>query len=218
MYLGRLLNLTNAHDTELKNRIAKAWKKYFVYRSELTCKYYPLGDRMKLFTSVVQPTLLYGCECWTMNRKREEDIRSVQRRMLRSILGNNRKVTYDDSGERVLEDWVAWIRRATKEAEKSAREYGCPDWVEEITRRKYRWAGHVARREDGRWTREVLDLTLSGSRAANRPHIRWSDSLNQFFYGAAVAAVGFGSWTQKAQNREEWQHAEEDYVRFCMRR
>ena len=47
--------------------------------------------------------------------------------------------------------------RATEEAEKSAREYGCPDLVEEITRRKYRWAGHVARRADGRWTKEVLD-------------------------------------------------------------
>ena len=41
-YLGRLLNLSDIHETALHNRVSRAWRKFSVYRDELTSKHYPL--------------------------------------------------------------------------------------------------------------------------------------------------------------------------------
>jgi hypothetical protein len=82
MYLGRKLSLTAVHDTELKHRVAKGWAKFSMYRDELTNRYYSLQQRMRLFSSVVQPSILYGCVSWTMTRQREQLLRTTQRRML----------------------------------------------------------------------------------------------------------------------------------------
>lgn len=52
--LGRLFSFTDTHDVELDNRLSKAWKTFAVFKEELTDKSYPLGQRLKLFRSVVQ--------------------------------------------------------------------------------------------------------------------------------------------------------------------
>ena len=57
-YLGRALSLVDTHDTELQHRIGKAWAKSGFFRNELTDKDVPLHLRLKLFHSVVAPTVL----------------------------------------------------------------------------------------------------------------------------------------------------------------
>ena len=96
--------------------------------------------------------------------------------MLRAIVGTRRQLRDDD-----LEAWVDWVIRASREAECAMQKFGVPDWCEEIHRRRYRWAGHVARRQDGRWTREVLTWSVVGSRSQKRPLTRWSDTFRKFF-------------------------------------
>ena len=146
----------------------------------MTSKHYPLSHRLKLFAAVVQPTFLYGCPSWTLTRKRESVIRSLQRKMLRSIVGSRRKTT-NLEGETVLEEWLPWFRRATKEAEKARRDHHIADWVDEVARRKFQWAGHVARRTDGRWSQFLLQWAVFGSRQQGRPRTRWTDSLVLWF-------------------------------------
>ena len=160
MYLGRLFSFEATHDTELRNCVSKAWAKFAIYRSELTGKCYDLGRRIKMFKAVVQPTLLYGCTSWALTRAREHVIRATQRSMLRQIIGTRRFVIDDQ-----LETWVDWLVRATEEAEKAMRTFDVPDWVEGAHRRRFRWAGHVARRNDCRWTREALTWSIIGSRS-----------------------------------------------------
>ena len=60
MYLGKSLSLTEVHDTELQHRIARAWTKFAVYKDELCNKKYELNHRLRLFDSVITPTILYG--------------------------------------------------------------------------------------------------------------------------------------------------------------
>ena len=52
-----------------------------------------------------------------------------------------------------MESWIDWKQRVTREAVIAMDRAGIPDWVQEQRRRKWRWVGHVARRDDGRWTR-----------------------------------------------------------------
>ncbi len=69
-YLGRALNLIDPNDTEISNRITKAWKKFFSHKHELCSKYYSTEVRFKLFDSVITPSILYGCGAWAMTKKR----------------------------------------------------------------------------------------------------------------------------------------------------
>ena len=41
LYLGRLLNMQDVHDTEMKHRITRAWAKFSTFKNELTDKRYP---------------------------------------------------------------------------------------------------------------------------------------------------------------------------------
>ena len=74
-----------------------------------------------------------------MTRARETQIRSVQRKMLRMVVGTKR-ITQD--GE--LEEYVEWITRATDVVKQMMVDLDVPDWVEEIHRRKFRWAGRTS--------------------------------------------------------------------------
>ena len=48
-YLGRSLTFDDAHNIELQNRINKAWRKFAMFRDELTDKAYPLRQSLRLF-------------------------------------------------------------------------------------------------------------------------------------------------------------------------
>ena len=87
MYLGKSACLTNIHDGELDNRIAKAWSKFQTNKTPLCDKKIDIGDRMRLFESVVTPTVLYGSACWTTNAARKRGLRTTQRKMARMMLG-----------------------------------------------------------------------------------------------------------------------------------
>ena len=134
MYLGRLLCLGDLHDTELNNRLSKGWAKFAMYRDELTTPSYSLSQRLRFFKSVVQPSVLYGCVSWTLTRKREQTLRTAQRKMLRQIINTKRRFEFTTDGEKILEDWVGWVRRATRVAEKWMAQYRVPDWVHEVRR------------------------------------------------------------------------------------
>eukprot|EP00973_Karenia_brevis_P088742 12308063-Karenia_brevis.AAC.1 len=46
-------------------------------------------------------------------------------------------------------------------------------------RSKWDFAGKTVRRQDARWSRQVLEWSPHGARAAHRPLTRWTDALNQ---------------------------------------
>ena len=83
------------------------------------------------------------------------------------------------------------------------------DWVEEQIRLKWRWAGHVARWDDGRWSRRTLDWVPSASRRVGRPARRWEDDIKAF--GQWCGKV----WQNVAQDRDAWASLEGEYVAFA---
>jgi len=237
-YLGRKLSLTDTHETEVTHRIAKAWTKFMSYKTELCSKHYALKDRLRLFQATVTGTLLYGSGSWTLTSALEGKLRTTQRRMLRWMVGARRRVELieggsddssdghtgeaEDSGEEVEaedlfeeegETWVEWIRRSTDIAEKSLKKAGIDDWVVGQRRRQYKWAGHVTRRTDRRWSCQLLDWTpVGGARSVGRPRRRWADRLTSFF---DFTGLGKDAWRWIAEDRDEWQRHEDGYCHGC---
>ena len=83
------------------------------------------------------------------------------------------------------------------------------DWVTEQRRRKWKWAGHVARRTDGRWSTRVLHwLPSKGERTRGRPATRWENDLEKF------AASRNAKWEVWAKDRGTWEYLEAEYVEW----
>ena len=112
-----------------------------------------------------------------------------------------------------LESWVDWIKRVTHEADAAMRKAEVPDWIEEVRRRAWKWAGHVARRTDGRWTRKVLGWKPEGVRRPWRPMRRWTDGIDELVRQELGDDYGPGSWQIFAQDRDGWFDWEGQYVK-----
>ena len=73
--------------------------------------------------------------------------------------------------------------------------------------RKWRWAGHIARKDDGRWSKKLLMWTSPDvRRGRGRPRARWSDGLQK-----EVEKAGHDwPWWLVAPDRAEWRHIGEE--------
>ena len=175
MYLGRALSLTETHDVELNHRLKKAWAKFSVYRQELTDKDIPLYWRLKLFDTVVTPTVLYGCSSWVMTCAREASLRSAQMHILRKIVGRRRLVK---QSEEEMESWVDWIQRVTEEVRQLMKRHDLQDWIELQRCQQLKWGARLEQLDQERWSRKVVSWTPSGARSRGHPRTRWRDQMD----------------------------------------
>ena len=135
--------------------------------------------------TIVLPTLLYGCQTWTFTKNIVQKINVFQRAAERSMLG---------------------IRKSDRRRNADIRNIThVTDAVELACRLKWRWAGHVARTTDNRWSERVLHwYPREGTRPRGRPRRRWCDDI--------IELAG-PTWTRQAQERDKWKVLEEAYAR-----
>jgi hypothetical protein len=65
-----------------------------------------------------------------------------------------------------------------------------PDIIRRIKSRRMRWAGHVARRGEGRNVYRVLMGKSEGKRPLERPRRRWEDGIKM-----GLREIGWGVWS-----------------------
>ena len=58
--------------------------------------------------------------------------------------------------------------------------YSSSSIVRAIKSRRMRWAGHVARMEEGRGVHKVLVGKTEGKRPLGRPRCRWEDNIKMY--------------------------------------
>ena len=237
MYLGRSFSFCNMHSEELRHRIARGWAKFHQFKSELCCRHIFLPDRLRLFEAVVTPSVLYACGTWTLTADGERLLQGTQRKMLRQIVRVGRRMeqqatanlgdtssssSEDDSSEESedvngvpggeaeqQEPWLDWLRRWTHIAEGYAQRAKVSDWVRAQKKQSFLWAGHLARRTDGRWSHAVLTWTPEGgSRKVGHPKKRWIDSIKTFLH----THLGITDWIAAAADRETWARWAQEYA------
>ena len=232
-YLGRDVSLKDPHSIELENRIRCAWRKFHANKNVLCNKAHDLGKRLKLFDSIITPTVMYGAGCWVTTKEAESRLSKTQRRMLRSMCQYGRKVVraepspaqadesdsskshssheiLSDIENEELEPWHEWVQRVTHAVESKMEKVGVANWIQTQRSKFFRWAGHVARYSDERWTIRILNWTPNsgqGRRPRARPWKRWSDSLGDF----VKARLGTREWQVVAQDRERWSRLDKEF-------
>jgi hypothetical protein len=143
--------------------------------------------KIKIYTNIIWPVVLYGCETWSLTLREERRLRVFENKALRKIFGPRR--------DEVTGDW----RRLHKEELNDL--YSSPNIVRVIKSRRMRWAGHVARMGEERGVYRVLVGKPEGRRPVGRTRRRWVDNIRM-----DLQEVGCGrmDWVGLAQDRDRW--------------
>ncbi|CAH2231959.1 jg4020 [Pararge aegeria aegeria] len=141
--------------------------------------------RRKRIASLMKRTwITSGSETWSLTMGLIRRLRVTQRAMERAMLGVS------------LRDLIRneEIRRRTR----------VTDIAQRVAKLKWQWAGHIARRTDGRWGLKVLEWRpRTGKRSVGRPQTRWTDYIRR---------VAGSRWRQAAQDRALWNSLQKTYV------
>lgn len=185
IYLGKQVSFENSNnDDEVARRVNITWKKFWSHK-EILKGNYDIKLKKVVMDTCILPSLLYGCQTWTMTERAKLKIRTTQRAMERSILK---------------------IKRSQKLNSKSIRDKTkLQDALSQTLRLKWRWAGHLSRYKDKRWT--LLATKWKGpigKRNVGRPYKRWADDIIE---------VAGKHWMEKAKDRTSWNKLEEAYTR-----
>ncbi|KAE9420678.1 hypothetical protein Angca_006401, partial [Angiostrongylus cantonensis] len=97
--------------------------------------------RAHLFDSTVLPALTYASETWSLRKQNERSLSVIERVVESMMLGVSRFTQVRD-GIRSSD-----LRQRSK----------IKDAILYVKQSKIRWAGHVMRTNDNRWTRAVSD-------------------------------------------------------------
>ena len=139
--------------------------------------------KIKIYRTTILPVVLYGCETWSLTLREERRLRVFENRVLRRIFGPKR--------DTVTGEW----RKSHNEELNNLYSSANIVWV--IKSRRMRWAGHVARKREGRGVYRVL----VGRRPLGRPRRRWEDNIRMDLREVGCGCV---DWMELAQDRDRW--------------
>ena len=148
---------------------------------------YQCQIRRRMYNQCVIPTMTYGAETWTTTKQLEQKLQVAQRAMERRMLN----ITIRDKVRN------SEIRKQTQ----------VKDIIMKIKEAKWRWAGHLMRRDDNRWTKRMSgNLDVEREAEADRNSGGGMTShLTQALH-----------WTRLAQDRKQWKNHEEGYIQQWM--
>ena len=140
----------------------------------------------EIYKTIILPVVLYGCETWSLTLREESRLRIFENRILRRVFRPKR----DDNGE--------WRMLHNEELHSL---YRSANIVRVIKSRRLRWAGHVARMEEGRCAFKILTGKSTGKRPLGRPRRRWEDNIRMDLEEIGINA---DNWVDSAQDRNYW--------------
>ena len=157
-------------------------------------------SRLKLFDTIITPTVLYGLTACPLTDRQRERLDIVQRRMLRSIVGWSRSAS---------ESWADTMRHMREKVDRALRLFPVAEWSKRIAKQQHRLALHIAQNWNS-WAAKVsrwqpAATILGAFRSPGRPLRRWDDTLTAF-----AKEKYSKTWLEAAKNMNAWRNSERD--------
>lgn len=175
-YLGQLVAFEQKAEIEIAARIASTWKRFWSLKYILLNNF-PLYQKTKIMNSCILPILTYGSQTWALTDNQKRKLGINQRKMERLIL----KIKVKDKIKNSI------IRRKTK----------IVDVLYASGNLKWKWAGHVSRYKDNRWTKVATDwIPRESKRKRGRQRTRWESDFS--------SQLGT-TWKRRTEGKLEWE-------------
>jgi sorting nexin-29 len=185
-YLGTLISSRNDLKIEINNRIFMANRSFYGLRNQLKSKFLSVKTKLSIYKTLIRPIVMYGSECWTLNKTEEEKLLIFERKILRKIFGpiqenNVRRILYNH------------------EIYKKYDKFDGTDIVRTIKASRIRWLGHLFRNPDATPAKKVTFSRIEGKRRKGRPPTRWLDDVEK-----DLKLLGVNRWRAVAPDRARW--------------
>ena len=185
-YLGSTLSQNQTIDDEISLRLAKASAAFGRLNTTVwTRRGIRLETKLKVYQAVILPTLLYGCETWTIYQRHAKKLNHFHTKCLRRLLA------------------IKWEDRVP-DTEVLARA-GQPSIFSTLMKAQLRWAGHLARMPDHRLPKKLFYGELQqGKRSQGGQKKRYKDCLRS---SLKAFEINVDTWEAIAQDRTRWRSA-----------
>lgn len=176
-------------EQEIERRITSTWNRYWSLKEVMKNAQYP-------FNTCILPCLTYGCQACPHHAHKQktlQKITSCQKGIERSLLNYNIK------DKKRAKD----LRKITKLKEATFH----------TKRLKWRWAGHMVRDRNKKWSKTVTEWQIrdGSKRSRGRQRKRWDDDIVETA-GALWARLletqetvkNGGAWGRPMRQRTRW--------------
>ena len=180
-YLGSSLTPDGGSKEDIQNRLNKARTSFNSMNNIWKSSQYSTRTKLKLYNSCILPVLLYGAECWRMTQQDLAKLSTFHTKNLRRILK------------------IFWPNKISNEDLMS--QCNQEDMGTIIKRKRWRWIGHILRREEGNISKTALHWTPEGKRKRGRPKATWRRTAEQELKDIRHSWGTIGSI---ARDRERW--------------
>ena len=211
-YLSKKLcrDLRKRAMVDIQHRSQIAWMKFNEHKDTLLNRHVSLRLRLKLFDSVITPTIVFGFMTCPLTSNQLQKLEVVRNRMFRSIVG---------WAPLVDNDWHALMKKMNKKLENAQKILNVRPWTERLLVGRFRFAAKISSAVNS-WAsitsewypyqRWKMNYCVEPRRRIGRPAKRWDDQIESF-----AQEVFHSSWFQAAKS-ETWSSHEKAFVKWCL--
>jgi hypothetical protein len=183
-YLGVKMNSRKENNEELKEKILKGNRAYYTNKHILKNNHISKNTKMRIYKSLIRPVITYAAETMCFTKQEEEQLRILERKILRSILGPKRT----SEGE-----------YRPKMNHELLKEIGGEDIVRFIKAQRIKWLGHIIRTKENANIKTITKWRPHENRPRGRPKARWWGEVTE-----DLRTMKISRWREKAKDRKLW--------------
>lgn len=185
-YLGVTITSTGDRRKEIEEKIISTNRAYHANKKLLKSKILSKQTKLNIYKVLIRPIMMYAAETMILSKKDEEDLRIIERKIMRSILG---PVKIGDNEYR---------SRMNYEIE---QEMKGENIIKSIKRQRMKWLGHIYRADQQAITAQMTQWQPGGRRRRGRPRLKWLEQVVE-----DMTRAGIKNWKEKAMDRKLWKN------------
>lgn len=177
-YLGAIVDRNGIGGAEIKHRIQEGRKIIGCLNSLWWDRNISNHTKKRIGKTMVESTLCYGSEIWTINADLKRRLNAVEMDYLRRSARTSR------------------LQHVTNEVIRD-RLHARESVLDRIEIRSLRWFGHLMRMPEHRWPRRMFEWVPPGRKKRGRPRRSWNEGIRQSMEQRQLDV-------EMTQDREAW--------------